>query len=161
MREIHTQIMKPIYSIIFLAAACGSALAADGWTELFNGKNLDGWIQRGGAAKYAVEDGGIVGTSTLNTENTFLCTPRDYGDFILEYDFKVDPKLNSGVQIRSQYFEKPTVSEWKGKELKLPVKRVHGYQVEIDPEPGKDRWWSAGIYEEAVRGWLYPGSFGR
>jgi hypothetical protein len=29
---------------------------------------------------------------------------------------------------------------------------VHGYQVEIDPS---DRAWSAGIYDEARRGWLY------
>ena len=43
--------MKPIYSIIILAAACGSAIAADGWTDLFNGKDLDGWVQRGGKAE--------------------------------------------------------------------------------------------------------------
>ena len=30
--------------------------------------------------------------------------------------------------------------------------RVHGYQVEIDPS---DRAWSAGIYDEARKGWLY------
>ncbi|MBU1821019.1 MAG: DUF1080 domain-containing protein, partial [Bacteroidetes bacterium] len=32
--------------------------------------------------------------------------------------------------------------------------RVHGYQVEIDPSA---RGWAAGIYDEARRGWLYPG----
>jgi len=35
----------------------------------------------------------------------------------------------------------------------LPADRVHGYQVEIDPS---DRAWSAGIYDEARRGWMYP-----
>jgi hypothetical protein len=34
---------------------------------------------------------------------------------------------------------------------------VHGYQCEIDPDPKKDRWWSAGIYDEGRRSWLYPG----
>jgi hypothetical protein len=142
------------------AAACGTAMADDGWTPLFNGKDLDGWVKRGGKATYAVDGDSIVGTSTLNTANTFLCTPRDYADFVLEYEFKVDPKLNSGVQIRSQSFPEAKVIEWQGKEFKIPANRVHGYQIEIDPEPGKDRWWSAGIYEEAVRGWLYPGSGG-
>jgi hypothetical protein len=152
--------MTKLHSLILWTAACGSAFAADGWTNLFNGKDLDGWVQRGGNAKYAVEDGGIVGTSTLNTGNSFLCTPRDYADFILEYEFKVDPKLNSGVQIRSQCFPQPIEFEWEGKKIKVPADRVHGYQIEIDPDPAKKRWWSAGIYEEAGRGWLYPGALG-
>lgn len=152
--------MITIRSTLLLGALCGTALAADSWTPLCNGTNLDGWIRRGGKATYAVENGCIVGTSTLNTANTFLCTPRDYADFILEYEFKVDPKLNSGVQIRSQCFDQPTEFTWAGKTIKVPAGRVHGYQIEIDPEPAKDRWWSAGIYEEGARGWLYPGSLG-
>ena len=47
---------------LFLIATCGAALAADGWSNLFNGKDLNGWVQRGGVAKYAVEDGCIVAT---------------------------------------------------------------------------------------------------
>lgn len=149
--------MNPIRSLIFWTAACGASVAADNWTPLFNGTNLDGWVQRGGKATYAVEDGVIVGTSMPNTPNSFLCTPRDYGDFILEYEFKVDPKLNSGVQIRSQSFPQEIEIEGDGKKVKVPADRVHGYQIEIDPEPAKNRWWSAGIFEEAGRGWLYPG----
>ncbi len=147
-------------SSLILLSACGTVMAAEPWTDLFNGKNLDGWVQRGGVAKYTIEDGAIVGTSTLNTPNSFLCTGRDYGDFILEYEFKVDPRLNSGVQIRSHSFSSPTELAWEGKTIKIPADRVHGYQIEIDPDPKKDRWWAAGIYEEAARGWLYPGALG-
>ena len=135
-------------------------MAADTWTELFNGKNLDGWVQRGGLAEYKVEDGTIVGISTINTPNTFLCTPRDYSDFILEYEFKIDPQLNSGVQIRSQSFSSPTDLVWEGKKITIPADRVHGYQIEIDGDPQKNRWASGGIYDEARRGWLYPGPLG-
>jgi hypothetical protein len=152
--------MTPTRSILLCAALCGTAVAEDNWTPLFDGASLDGWVRRGGEATYAVEDGCVVGTSTLNTANTFLCTPRNYGDFILEYEFKVDPKLNSGVQIRSQCFDQPTEFVWAGKTTKVAPGRVHGYQIEIDPDPGKDRWWSAGIYEEGARGWLYPGICG-
>lgn len=134
--------------------------AAEDWVSLFDGKSLDGWVQRGGKAKYTIENGEIVGTSVLQTPNTFLCTGRDYADFILEYEFKVDPKLNSGVQIRSQSFPQAISFDWKGKKISVPANRVHGYQIEIDPEPAKNRWWSAGIYEEAGRGWLYPGELG-
>ena len=79
--------------------------ATDQWTSLFNGSSLDGWIQRGGKANYSVEDGCIVGTTVPKTPNSFLCTEKDYGDFILKYEFKIDPRLNSGVQIRSQLKE--------------------------------------------------------
>jgi len=152
--------MQTTRTTLLLAALCGSAFAAENWTPLFDGTRLDGWVRRGGNAAYTVEDGCIVGTSTLNTANTFLCTPKNYADFIFEYEFKVDPKLNSGVQIRSQCFDKPTEFVWAGKTIKVPADRVHGYQIEIDPEPAKNRWWSAGIFEEAARGWLYPGMFG-
>lgn len=147
-------------SVLLLTACTGTALAADTWSDLFNGKDLDGWDQRGGKATYKIEDGAIVGTSTLNTPNTFLCTARDYSDFILEYEFKVDPKLNSGVQIRSNSLSSPGEITWDGKVIKIPADRVHGYQIEIDPNPVQNRWWTAGIYDEARRGWLYPGALG-
>lgn len=136
---------------------CGVAAANDGWTNLLPGKDLNGWTQKGGKAKYEVKDGSIVGTSVVNTPNSFLCPEKTYSDFILEYDFKVDPRLNSGVQIRSNIYDKQKVYQWNGKEVKVPANRFHGYQVEIDPEPKKDRWWSAGIYDEGRRGWLCPG----
>jgi hypothetical protein len=116
-----------------------SPAADDGFVFLFDGKTLDGWKQLGGKANYRVEDGAIVGSSVPNTSNSFLCTEKNYGDFILELEFKVDDGLNSGVQVRSNCFEAYHNS------------RVHGYQVEIDPS---DRAWSAGIYDEGRRDWL-------
>jgi hypothetical protein len=123
----------------------------EGWISLFNGKDLDGWVQHGGKAKYRVEDGQIVGSSVPNTSNSFLCTKRDYGNFILELEFKVDPKLNSGVQVRSHCFDTERTVELNGKKIKIAAGRVHGYQVEIDPS---DRAWTGGIYDEGRRGWL-------
>lgn len=152
--------MKYLRPTLLLITACGSALAADGWSNLFNGKDLEGWVQRGGTAKYRVEGDSIVGTSTMNTPNSFLCTGRDYGDFVLEYEFKVDPRLNSGVQIRSRSLSSPSELAWDGKTISIKANVVHGYQIEIDPEPKKDRWWSAGIYDESRRGWLFPGILG-
>jgi hypothetical protein len=115
-------------------------LAAEPWKELFDGKSLDGWTQKGGSARYAVEDGQIVGTTVLDTANSFLCTKQFYSDFILELEFKVDSNLNSGVQIRSNSFPE------------YDTGRVHGYQIEIDPS---GRGLTGGIYDEARRGWLY------
>lgn len=125
--------------------------AENGWVALFNGKNLDNFVQRGGKAKYRIEGDTIVGSSVPNTPNSFLCTKQEYGDFVLELEFKVDPALNSGVQIRSQHFDEPKQVEIGGKTIKIPAGRVHGYQVEIDPSP---RAYSGGIYDESRRGWL-------
>ena len=123
-------------------AACFLAVPAlaQNWTNLFNGQDLDNWVQRNGEAHYRIEGDAIVGESVMGTPNSFLCTREDYGDFILEFEVKIHPLLNSGVQIRSE----SRADYYNG--------RVHGYQVEIDPAP---RAWTAGIYDEARRGWLY------
>jgi hypothetical protein len=110
------------------------------WTSLFNGKNLDGWKQLNGKAKFEVKDGVIVGTTVVDQPNSFLATEQNYDDFILELEFKVDPQMNSGIQFRSE--SKPDYRNGQ----------VHGYQMEIDPSP---RAWSGGIYDEGRRLWLY------
>lgn len=119
-----------------------SAKSKEEWQSLFNGKDLTGWHQLNGQAKYHVEKGEIVGTTVANTPNSFLATDKDYGDFILELDLLVDNDMNSGIQFRS--ISKPEVMNG----------RVHGYQCEVDPST---RAWSGGIYDEARRGWLYTG----
>ena len=59
-----------------------------------------------------------------NTPNSFLCTTRDYKDFVLELEFNVDNGLNSGVQIRSEYTEKPRTLTVDGKQLEIEANRV-------------------------------------
>ena len=148
------------------AAAPAAAKPTTNKVEIFNRKDLTGFKKLGGEATYAVSpEGHLVGTSTLNTPNTFLATDKDYGNFVLEYDFKNDPRLNSGVQFRSRSEAKEvTYKGGDGKPAKVPVGRVHGYQAEIDTDPKnvkKDateaRMWSAGLYEEGRRGWIFPG----
>lgn len=116
----------------------------DGWVSLFDGKTLVGWKQMGGIAKYAVENGAIAGTTVPATPNSFLVTEKEYGDFVLELEVKLpDSSTNSGIQLRSHF--NPDANDGKG--------RVYGYQYELD---GSARAWTAGIYDEGRRGWLYP-----
>jgi len=137
-----TNTLKIIVSFLVSASLFGCQTEAKDsapWVDLFDGETLTGWSKIGGDATYKVEDGAIVGTTVLNTPNTFLRSDELYGDFILELEYKVDPSMNSGVQIRSNSFDYYLNG------------RVHGYQIEIDPS---ERAWSAGIYDEARRGWL-------
>lgn len=113
---------------------------SNGWQNLFNGKDLTGWKPLNGKAPFEVKNGEIVGTTVHKQPNSFLATEKNYGDFLLEFDFFVDSTINSGVQFRSL----STEDYQKG--------RVHGYQFEIDPS---SRGWAGGIYDEARRGWLY------
>jgi Domain of Unknown Function (DUF1080) len=129
-----------------------SSQAEDGFVPLFDGQTLTGWEQHSGTAEYRVQDGAIVGKTVPNTGNSFLCTAKKYGDFILELEFKVDPSMNSGIQFRSNYYTQETEVEIAGKKKKFPADRVHGYQFEIDPSP---RAYTGGVYDEGRRGWLF------
>lgn len=120
-------------------------------TALFNGHNLDGWVQHGGQAKYTVAEGEIVGQAVPNTPNSFLCTTRSFTNFVLGLEFKPMTGLNSGVQVRSECFTAEQTVVAGGKSIKIPAGRVFGYQVEIDPS---ERAWTGGIYDEGRRGWL-------
>ncbi len=127
-------------TILFLLANTFSVNTNAQWKTLFNGKDLTGWNQKNGAAKFTVENNEIIGTTVANTTNSFLCTNEDYSDFIFEVELKVENAMNSGIQFRS--LSKPDYEN----------NRVHGYQMEVDPT---DRAWSGGIYDEARREWLY------
>jgi hypothetical protein len=134
-------ILFPSLFIVLISFA-NNILAQKGgnWIQLFNGRDLTGWVQKGGTAKYAVENGSIVGTTVSDSPNSFLCTENEYGDFILELELMVDTSMNSGIQFRS--LSSPDYMD----------SRVHGYQMEVDPSK---RAWSGGIYDEARKGWLY------
>lgn len=111
----------------------------DGFTSLFNGKDLTGWSKLGGKATFHVENGEIVGTTQFNTPNTFLTTNQHYSDFDLRFEVKLDnDELNSGCQIRSN-----STSNYRNGS-------VHGYQCEIESRYGEAGF----IYDESRRGWL-------
>lgn len=112
--------------------------------NLFDGKTLKGWKSVGGNGQYKVEDGCIVGFGKNIRGNTFLRTEKTYGDFELTYEFKFDDRSgNSGLMFRAK--QKPS-ENGNG--------RVYGYQCEGDN--GHARSWTAGLFDEARRGWLYP-----
>ncbi|HOY14930.1 MAG TPA: DUF1080 domain-containing protein, partial [Saprospiraceae bacterium] len=128
--------MKIRLGLLMILSFVALHAGAQKWVNLFDGKTLKGWTQKGGEAKYAVVKGEIVGTTVANTPNSFLCTEKEYGDFILEMDLKLDAPMNGGVQFRSL-----SKADYQNG-------RVHGYQMEVDPTT---RAWSGGIYDEGRR----------
>lgn len=133
-----------LFSACLLGVAgciCGNLVDKDGFTSIFNGRNLDGWQARGGGATYTVEDGVIVGRFDPATKglNTFLCTEKEYENFVIKLDFKIISG-NSGLQFRS--YARPWPKD-KSKE------QICGYQVEMCVD--SDR--TGRIYDENGRGY--------
>lgn len=135
--------MKKITLSVFLLSVIN--LYSQQWQNLFDGKSLKGWKQLIGSAIYKAENGAITGTTVANSPNSFLvCEKKFKGDFVLELEAMMsDSNTNSGVQFRSNF--DVAANEGKG--------RVYGYQYEFDPSARK---WTAGIYDEGRREWLYP-----
>lgn len=141
LKGINANKMKKLLSILILFSAflISGCSKKDPWVNLI-GHDLSNWEQLNGYAPFELVNGEITGKTVTGSPNSFLCTKERYSDFILEFDTWFDPKMNSGVQFRSE--SRPDYQDG----------RVHGYQVEMDPSP---RAWSGGIYDEARRGWLY------
>jgi hypothetical protein len=129
------------FAAILFALATSHA-TEPGFTDLFNGKDLSGWKKVNGNGEFRIEDGQIVGFGEKVKSNTFLRTEKTYKDFDFRFEMKFDDLTgNSGMMFRG--LQKPGEDG-----------RVHGYQCEHDN--GKDRAWTAGLYDEARRGWLQP-----
>lgn len=125
-----------------------AALEKAGFAPLFNGKDLSGWRKTGGTASFEVKDDAIRGFGTDIKGNTFLRSEKEYSDFIFVFQFKlVDKNGNSGCMFRALH---------KKATEKNPDGRVMGYQCEHDNFKNPQRSWTAGLFDEARRRWLFP-----
>jgi hypothetical protein len=67
-----------------------------GWTQLFDGKSLDGWSTTG-EANWRVEDGAIVADKG---KGGFLLTKDKYKNHQIYAEFWSDEEANSGIFVR-------------------------------------------------------------
>ncbi|WP_162273924.1 family 16 glycoside hydrolase [Mariniblastus fucicola] len=115
-------------------------MAQRGFTPLFNGRNLDGWRNPYDFGKAKVVNNEIHLTAN---KKFFLVTEKKFSDFVLFVEINLpEGQANSGVMFRCH----------------VEPNRVYGYQAECD---GSDRRWSAGLYDEGRRGWVWPSKEGR
>ena len=99
-------------ALIILATLSVPALAAekcDGFTCLFNGKDLSGWTTTG---NWLVEDGVLAikprpGEKGWQRYGAYLWAEKQYGDFILDLEFKIPEGGNSGVFVRVRDLAEP------------------------------------------------------
>lgn len=134
--------------LLALCVCCATTGFAEEWTALFDGESLDGWKKVGGGATYEVRDGAIVG-KTGPGKNTFLIR-GPFKDFALHFQVKCDPKLNSGVQIRSHRYSKPTPQESKPDRIREEGE-VYGYQCEIRATANGEHGCAGNFWDEGRR----------
>lgn len=116
----------------------------DGFVELYNGTDLDGWVPRGGRCTFEARGDTIVGTCVKGSPSTYLSTVNEgYEDFVFTCETKWEVDGNSGVMFRAQK------KGQQGKEV------VFGPQAELEGFE-KKRYWSGGIYGQGCGGWYYP-----
>jgi len=116
-------LLLPLSVVLLLALVGGGAARAEapGFEPLFDGRSFAGW--NGDFDVWRVEDGTIVaGTAERAApRNEFLATDKEYGDFELRLEYKLEATdgANAGVQFRSERI--PNHHE------------VRGYQADIGP----------------------------
>ncbi len=98
--------------IVLAAAGAGDPVTKTpetGFVSLFDGKDLSGWIL-GPEKSWVVEDGVIVLRRQFDGKEhnaDYLWTKDTYGDFILELEFKIPERANSGVFLRTTDLKDP------------------------------------------------------
>jgi hypothetical protein len=122
---------KSIYLVLLLLITASTF--SQKFIPIFNGKDLSGWTAHG-TEKWYVENGELICESGADKQYGYLSTNKNYKNFVLELQFKLEANGNSGVFIRSG----------------IEGTKISGWQVEVAP-PG---YHTGGIYESYGREWL-------
>jgi hypothetical protein len=114
---------------LFLMSGFSSA-GEDGFVPIFNGKDLDGWQGiDGDNSSYFAQDGQLI---CKETGLVHMFTTKEYANFILRLEIKMDPGGNNGVGIRTKVSKQPHV---EGSEIQV---LDDPYYVRGIPCEGKD-----------------------
>jgi hypothetical protein len=134
--------------MVYAANTAMSQTAGDGFTVLFDGKNLDHW-QGDGKAQFAIEDGAVVAKGKKDPKDTaFLISKDKYKDFQLRAEVWVSDDANSGIFIRCEDPAKPgakTCYECNIYDTRPDPSYGTGaivYHAEVNPMPKAGRKWN-------------------
>jgi hypothetical protein len=112
--------------------------AAEGFVPIFNGKNLDGWVGLDGTTdSYYVKDGMLI---CKDTGKVHIFTEKEFANFILRLQIKLDPGGNNGIGIRTKKDKAPHIH---GMELQV---LEDDYYADGDPIKLKDYQHHGSIY---------------
>jgi hypothetical protein len=127
--------LKSLFAALFFLGTAGGAISQ----PLFNGKDLTGWVVMHGG-EWSVEEGVLVGRNgtnwTTNPEHSgsWLRTEEQYGDFVLELEYAISRRGNSGIHFRSALDKNPSFT---------------GYEMQIVDDAGAEprRYGAGSLYD--------------
>ncbi|HUS39797.1 MAG: DUF1080 domain-containing protein [Pirellulales bacterium] len=103
----------------------------DGFVSLFNGKDLTGWETKG---NWLAEENGVVALKPRSGEegwqryDAYLMAAKPYHNFVLDFDYKIPPKGNSGVFFRVRDKANPVHTG-----LEIQILDSHGKKGALTP----------------------------
>ncbi|NIJ53814.1 3-keto-disaccharide hydrolase [Dyadobacter arcticus] len=132
----------------------------DEWTTLFDGKTVKGWhsYNQTAAVGWMIEDGAL----TSDGSGGDLVTDKEYGDFDLEFEFKIPKGSNGGIlykvleqpDIKRTVFSGPeyqiiddqnyVVKNEKGEQIALKPVQLTGANYDINPPSDPTAFKAAG-----------------
>ena len=97
--------LMSVAAVVMVAVCFVKAEVEEGFTSLFNGKDLTGWVygktgkgENKSGEGYRVENGAINCTVK---DGGNLYTEKEYGDFVFRFEFKLTENANNGIGIRA------------------------------------------------------------
>jgi len=113
-----------------------------GSTRLFNGTGLEGWVvEHGGTwdVQYGelIAHHGVDWSTNPEKSGSWLRTEKQYGDFVLELEYNLNAKGNSGIMLRSGTERNPAFTG-------------HEFQILDDVQLAKPEKWSTGALYDVI-----------
>jgi hypothetical protein len=103
--------------VLLLATSCSQE--KDGWTELFNGKNLSGWEASENPGSFRVEEGTLVCSGPR--AHLFYKAKNPFRNFEMIAEVKAMPLANSGIYFHTAFQE----TGWPGKGYEVQINNSH------------------------------------
>jgi len=116
------------WAVLSCLLLCCSAKGESEFVRLLNGKNLDDWIHVGeGRNGYSLQDGVLV-CPAEETGNLF--SRKEYSNFVLRFEFRLQEASNNGVAIRSPLRKDAHLT---GIEIQILDDQAPRYQAIVKP----------------------------
>lgn len=98
MRLLRLAVLPIFLALVVTPARSDDAKPPDGFTALFNGKDLTGWKATGKMNVWGAEKGAIY---VDKGGGGWLLSEQEFGDFELRVEYKMSKGANSGIALRT------------------------------------------------------------
>jgi 3-keto-disaccharide hydrolase len=129
MYHLRTLVPGPfVLYILVLSGLADAQVPEPGFVSLFDGKTLNGWKLVGGKGTGYLVEGGLLVCPADGGGNLF--TEKEYGNFILRFEFKLTPGANNGIGIRAPLDGR---ASYQGMEIQILDDGAPRYQGRLRP----------------------------